>query len=117
MLRGRRMLPENRSFKLPNTVGYICNAADVAWALLTTVLFVWPTSNPTTPSNMNYCIAAFGVILVIAGSNWVFSARKTYRPPKLELVHGHNIDGVVADEIVHEIGVDQKGEYIPEKTE
>ncbi|KAJ5414195.1 hypothetical protein N7509_000822 [Penicillium cosmopolitanum] len=117
MLRGRRMLPENRSFKLPNTIGYICNAADVAWALLTTVLFVWPTSNPTTPSNMNYCIAAFGVILVIAASNWVLSARKTYRPPKLELVHGHNIDGLVADEIIHEIGLDQKGENNSEKTE
>lgn len=89
MLRGRRMLPENRSFKLPTAIGYICNAADVAWALLTTVLFIWPTSSPTSAVNMNYCIVAFGVIIVIAGSNWIFSARKSYTPPALELVHGH----------------------------
>lgn len=86
MLRGRRMLPEDRSFKLPSLVGYICNAAGVLWAVLTTVLFVWPTSNPTNAVNMNYCVAAFGVIIVIASSNWVLSARKSYRPPALQLV-------------------------------
>ena len=80
MLRGRRMLPENRSFKLPSGLGYIANAADVAWALLTSVLFMWPTSNPVNPVNMNYCAAAFGVILVIAGSNWILTARESYRP-------------------------------------
>lgn len=86
VLRGRRMLPENRSFKLPTAVGYFCNIADVAWAMLTTVLFVFPTENPTTPVNMNYCIAAFGVIIIISGSNWILSARKSYQPPALELV-------------------------------
>lgn len=102
LLRGRRMLPENRSFKLPNTIGYICNAADVAWAMLTTVLFVWPTSNPTTPVNMNYCVAAFGVIIVIAGSNWVLSARKTYKPPALQLVNSDRTVEFDADELTEE---------------
>lgn len=81
VLRGRRALPKNRAFKVPEPIGYICNIADVAWALLTTVLFVWPTQNPTNPVNMNYCIAAFGVIIVVSGSNWILSARKSYRPP------------------------------------
>lgn len=99
MLRGRRMLPENRSFKLPNTVGYICNAAGVAWALLTTVLFVWPPTRPTDAVNMNYCIVAFGVIVVIAGSNWILSARKSYQPPALELVDNHRTVLVGVDQL------------------
>lgn len=102
MLRGRRMLPETRSFKLPNTIGYICNAADVAWALLTTVLFVFPTSNPVNPVNMNYCIVAFGVIIVIAGSNWIFTARKSYKPPTLEFVHGNHTVQVETAELADE---------------
>ena len=55
MLRGRRMLPNERSFKIPKALGYACNAASVVWALLTTVLFVWPTTNPTDATSMNYC--------------------------------------------------------------
>ncbi|TWU75045.1 hypothetical protein ED733_006451 [Metarhizium rileyi] len=99
MLRGRRMLPENRSFKLPSTIGYICNAAGVAWALLTTVLFVWPTINPTNAVNMNYCVVAFGVIIVIAGSNWIMGAHRSYRPPALELIHNHRTVLVGVDEL------------------
>ncbi|TQS31997.1 hypothetical protein Golomagni_07703 [Golovinomyces magnicellulatus] len=87
LLRRRRMLPAHRRFKLPTAIGYICNAAGVVWAILTTILFVWPISNPTNAVNMNYCIVAFGVILVIAGSNWIFSARKYYKPPDLKLVY------------------------------
>ena len=92
VLRGRSMLPESRSFKMPTVLGYVCNIADVCWALLTTVLFVWPTSNPTDAVNMNYCVVAFGVIIVIAGSNWIFSARKHYKPPTLELVTGQHVE-------------------------
>lgn len=121
MLRGRRMLPENRSFKLPTAVGYICNAADVAWALLTTVLFIWPTSSPTNAVNMNYCIVAFGVIIVIAGSNWIFSARKSYTPPALELVYGHGHQTVPvpveASELTDESKAGQLDEHGLEKTE
>lgn len=116
LLRGRRMLPENRSFKLPNVVGYICNIADVAWALLTPVLFVWPTSNPVDPVNMNYCIVAFGVILVIAGSNWILSARKSYRPPALELVNSQPIE-IDADASTDENKWDTKGGHHYEKAE
>jgi amino acid transporter len=94
MLRGRRMLPKSRSFKLPETIGYICNASSVLWAALTTVLFVWPTSNPTNAVNMNYCIVAFGVIIVIAGSNWIFGARKTYSPPALTFDCDHAIAAI-----------------------
>lgn len=86
ILRGRRMLPESRTFKLPTPMGYICNIASVFWAVLATVFFVWPTQKPVTAVNMNYCAAAFGIIVLISGSNWILGARKTYRIPTLEFI-------------------------------
>lgn len=40
---------------------------------------------------MNYAIAAFGVILLIAGGTWIFDGRKNYHGPSLNvesLIHG-----------------------------
>lgn len=34
---------------------------------------------------MNYCIVAFGVMLLIAGATWVFDGRKHYEGPHLDL--------------------------------
>ncbi|KAG8415736.1 hypothetical protein J3458_009559 [Metarhizium acridum] len=116
MLRGRCMLPENRSFKLSNTVGYICNAASVAWTLLTTVLFVWPPTRPVDAVNMNYCVVAFGVIIVIAGSNWILSARKSYHPPTLELVHSHHTALVDVNQLVDKAATSEVEQYSQEKT-
>lgn len=98
LFRGRRMLPENRPFKLPSALGYICNIADLAWTLLVLVLFVFPTTNPTDPVDMNYTIVALGVVLFVAGSNWILSARKTYQPPTLELPNGSDQSSLQVDQ-------------------
>lgn len=61
------------------------------WSILTTVLFVFPPELPVTGSNMNYAIAAFGVILLIAGGTWIFDGRKNYHGPQINvesLTHG-----------------------------
>jgi hypothetical protein len=34
---------------------------------------------------MNYCIVAFGVMLLIAGGTWVFDGRKHYTGPQLDV--------------------------------
>jgi len=34
---------------------------------------------------MNYCIVAFGVILLIAGGTWLFDGRKHYKGPSLDV--------------------------------
>lgn len=34
---------------------------------------------------MNYAIAAFGVILLIAGGTWIFDGRKNYHGPQLNV--------------------------------
>ncbi|KPM44207.1 hypothetical protein AK830_g2371 [Neonectria ditissima] len=94
VLRGGNMLPETRMFKLSTPVRWICNLVGIAWAILTTVLFVFPPELPVSSSSMNYCVAAFGVILLIAGSTWVFDGRKNYKGPRLEVC---DIDGVERD--------------------
>ncbi|KAM0512602.1 hypothetical protein ACHAPE_008626 [Trichoderma viride] len=96
VLRGRKMLPESRPFKLPNWLGWICNIVGICWAILTTVLFVFPPVIPVTGSNMNYAIVAFGVILLISGGTWIFDGRKNYKGPLVEIqgVFEGTVDGM-----------------------
>lgn len=96
VLRGRKMLPESRPFKLTGVTGWIINLVGIAWTLLTTVLFLFPPAFPTTPDNMNYCIVAFGVILVIAVVQWIFDGRKNYTGPKVVQIDG---------EVLHEAAI------------
>lgn len=66
------------------------------WAILTTVLFVFPPELPVTPANMNYAIVAFGVILLISGGTWIIDGRKNYKGPVVDIpgmFHGP-IDGL-----------------------
>lgn len=53
---------------------------------MTTVLFVFPPTLPVTSTNMNYCIAAFGIMFLIAGITW-FTVSNQYHGPVVEL-HG-----------------------------
>jgi len=62
----------------------------IAWTILTTVLFVFPPETPVTSENMNYAVAAFGVILLISGMTWIIDGRKNYRGPRLD------VEGLVA---------------------
>jgi amino acid permease (GABA permease) len=50
--RRRRMLPE-RAFALPNWLGWVANLIGLAYAIVTTVLFVFPPELPVTGSNMS----------------------------------------------------------------
>ncbi|KAG5927876.1 hypothetical protein E4U42_001673 [Claviceps africana] len=85
LLRGRSMLPEDRPFRIPGAWGWIINLIGIAWTTMTTVLFVFPPQVPVTAKNMNYCIVAFSVMLVIAGATWVFDGRKHYKGPRVKV--------------------------------
>ncbi|KAI1497956.1 amino acid/polyamine transporter I [Biscogniauxia marginata] len=85
VLRGRKMLPPTRAFKLPELLGWTANIVGIAWTILTTVLFVFPPELPVDSSNMNYCIVAFGVILLIAGVTWIFDGRNNYKGPHVDI--------------------------------
>jgi choline transport protein len=83
-LQGRSKLPDARPFKLPSALGWLANLVGIAFALLTTVLFVFPPFLPVSGSNMNYCIVAFGVVLVISGLQWVVDGRKNFHGPRID---------------------------------
>ncbi|KAF2094128.1 amino acid permease [Rhizodiscina lignyota] len=83
-IRGRKMLPETRAFVLPGPWGWVCNLIGIAYTILTTVLFVFPPALPVTGSNMNYCIAAFAIILIISVFQWYIDGRKNFNGPYID---------------------------------
>lgn len=84
-LRGRRMLPETRYFKLPEPLAWFANLLGIAYVIVTTVLFVFPPEIPVTGSSMNYCIVAFAIVLIISIIQWIVDGRKNYTGPKVEI--------------------------------
>ncbi|KAJ5722217.1 hypothetical protein N7488_000252, partial [Penicillium malachiteum] len=83
-LQGRNALPE-RSWKLPSLVGWIADIVSLSYIALTTVLFVFPPSSTVTGSSMNYCIAAFAVIIIISVFQWIVDGRKNFTGPRIDL--------------------------------
>lgn len=65
--------------------------------ILTTVLFVFPPVLPVTGSNMNYCIVAFAVWLIISVAQWIVDGRKHYTGPTVEI--DDNLGGKVLEAI------------------
>ncbi|KAL2037835.1 hypothetical protein N7G274_009309 [Stereocaulon virgatum] len=109
-LRGRKMLPP-RPFVLPGPLGWFCNLLGIAYVIVTTVLFLFPPDLPVTGSNMNYCIVAFFIVIVISVIQWFVDGRKNYKGPQIELVvddladdgYGNRYPGKVSDS--DEVGV------------
>jgi amino acid transporter len=74
---GRDQLPESRAYHL-GRYGMTCNIVSVIYCSITTVFFFFPGDpNPTT-SNMNWAIAVFGVMLVIAVGFWFVQGHRSY---------------------------------------
>ncbi|KAJ9493066.1 hypothetical protein VN97_g139 [Penicillium thymicola] len=82
--RGRTMLPE-RSFVLPEIVGWTVNLVSLAYITLTTILFLFPPELPATGSNMNYCVAAFGIVFIISVIQWIVDGRKNFVGPRISV--------------------------------
>ncbi|KAJ5624289.1 hypothetical protein N7510_000598 [Penicillium lagena] len=83
-IRGRKMLPE-RTFVLPTAVGWTLNIISLVYVTLTTVLFLFPPDLPATGSNMNYCVAAFGIVFIISTIQWFVDGRKNFVGPRIEM--------------------------------
>lgn len=45
---------------------------------------MFPPFLPVTGSNMNYCIVAFGIILIISVIQWFVDGRKNFKGPKID---------------------------------
>lgn len=83
LIRGRRMLPKDRLFKLPVWFAWIANIVGVAYVMVTTVLFLFPPTTKVTGSSMNYCVVAFGIVLIICITQWFIDGRRNYHGPKI----------------------------------
>ncbi|PQE30599.1 amino acid permease protein [Rutstroemia sp. NJR-2017a WRK4] len=114
-LRGRKVLPEDRKFKLGAVAGWTCNLIGIAYVIVTTVLFLFPPELPVTGSNMNYCVVAFFLVFVIAVVQWFVDGKKNFSGPRVDLeglgeghVVGIPVEGVDAGG-AYEEGVQGKG--------
>ncbi|ORY16443.1 amino acid/polyamine transporter I [Clohesyomyces aquaticus] len=83
-LQGRKRLPP-RAFVLPEPLAWFANLLGIAYVLVTTVLFVFPPVLPVTGSNMNYCIVAFAIIIIISTIQWFVDGRKNFTGPRSEM--------------------------------
>ncbi|PVH95857.1 amino acid permease [Periconia macrospinosa] len=81
LMRGRKMLPP-RAFVLPTAFAWFANILGVVYVIVTTVLFLFPPELPVTGSNMNYCIVAFAIIIVISTVQWFVDGRKNFTGPR-----------------------------------
>ncbi|KAL6713681.1 hypothetical protein ACLMJK_009146 [Lecanora helva] len=94
-LRGRQTLPP-RPFVLPGPLGWFCNLLGIAYVIVTTVLFLFPPELPVSGSNMNYCIVAFAIIMIISIIQWFVDGRRNFKGPQIELV-GEEATTIYAD--------------------
>lgn len=51
--RSEKVLPKNREFAVPDTIGFAANSVTVVMALITVVFYNFPTTLPATGDNMS----------------------------------------------------------------
>lgn len=83
-LRGRNQLPP-RSFALPNAVAWFANILGIVYVIITTILFLFPPALPVSGSNMNYCVVAFVIILIISTIQWFVDGRENFTGPRIDM--------------------------------
>lgn len=78
LLVGRENLPAGATFQLGNRWGCTLNIISLVYCVVTTVFFFFPPGPSPSAANMNWAIAVFGVMLVIALGFWMVQGRRTY---------------------------------------
>ncbi|PHH85121.1 hypothetical protein CDD83_868 [Cordyceps sp. RAO-2017] len=76
LLAGRRRMPAP-DFSL-GRFGPAVNLVSLAYCAVTTVFFFFPSRPAPSPADMNYAIAVFGVMLVVALAFWALQGRLTF---------------------------------------
>lgn len=74
---GRDKLPDGGSAGLGRWGPWL-NWTSIVYCVITTVFFLFPGGPNPAPSDMNYAIAVFGVMLVIAVAFWFIQGSRTY---------------------------------------
>ena len=55
---------------------------------------MFPPELPVTGNNMNYCIAAFAIVLIVSMIQWFVDGRKNYTGPQID------VDALKSGEVV-----------------
>lgn len=76
LLVGRDKLPAG-PFKL-GKCGAVINWIAVIYCCITTVFFFFPGSPDPAPADMNYAIAVFGIMLIVAIGFWFYKGRSSF---------------------------------------
>ncbi|EGR48447.1 amino acid transporter-like protein [Trichoderma reesei QM6a] len=84
LLVGRDKLPPGE-FRL-GRLGTPLNVVSIVYCAITTVFFLFPGAPSPAPSDMNYAIAVFGVMLVAAVAFWFVKGRVSFMQMDDELV-------------------------------
>ncbi|KAM5344785.1 hypothetical protein ACJ41O_010647 [Fusarium nematophilum] len=95
---GREKMPPGGEFRL-GRLGPVLNVVSVVYAVITTIFFFFPGTPSPTPADMNYAIAVFGVMLIIALGFWVVKGRKSFL----------QIEGLSDDMLGSQGGFDMQG--------
>lgn len=74
---GRDKLPASRCFDL-GRYGTACNIVSIIYCAITTVFFFFPGNPNPSVAEMNWAIAVFGVMLVIAIGFWFVQGYRSY---------------------------------------
>ncbi len=63
---------------------YVVGWIAVVWVVFICILFILPQVAPITRDNFNYAPVAVGVVVLLSGGGWMFSARKWFKGPKVQ---------------------------------
>ncbi|KAG5931230.1 hypothetical protein E4U53_001886 [Claviceps sorghi] len=75
---GRDELPSGGEFRLGRLVGPLVNWTSMVYCSVTTVFFFFPSAPRPAASDMNFAIAVFGVMLVLALGFWLVQGHRTF---------------------------------------
>jgi amino acid transporter len=93
LVTGREKLPPG-PFQL-GRIGPLLNWVSIIYCIITTIFFLFPGSPNPAPSDMNFAIAVFGVMLVIAFAFWFIQGNRTYLQTEdsiASMVYAHHLE-------------------------
>lgn len=76
--------------------GYSANVVSLVYCSITTVFFFFPTNPNPAPADMNWAIAVFGIMLLVAISFWFIQGERSYLQTDdtmLRIVSGQAVEG------------------------
>lgn len=77
LIKGRKVLPPGGEFSLGKW-GPFVNWVSMAYCITTTIFFFFPPEPNPAPSDMNYAIAVFGVMIVVSLAFWFIKGKKSF---------------------------------------